>query len=313
MSIKDINGTLLSFGQAMELAKQGVAVSNINWGFQERVSGHIEPMRVHASKIWSLENCKAASRNSDQSITVRPYLTKVDGNYIDNWLPSAKDIYDPWMKSSVYPRLSRIELVDDEDQIYKLSYDLFEEEYPNHPFWMLYEQEMIGYNQLNIVIGGSNSVNRRNLLLLDQLSAAANCRSIYLYHELLKEEFLDPTQDNQIFEDMDYDEEFDDGETVQYAIMIETGKDYDVEEDFRRLKEHTDPVNVFIDVDSLNEMSLFNRENALEYVKGQVMMIAEDKPNINWVAFSLKEQMQIVVPVSDDQAADDETYALKAD
>ena len=307
MSIKDINGTLLSFGQAMELAKQGVAVSNINWGFQERVSGHIEPMRVHASKIWSLENCKAASRNSDQSITVRPYLTKVDGNYIDNWLPSAKDIYDPWMRSSVYPRLSRIELVDDEDQIYKLSYDLFAEEYPNHPFWMLYEQEMIGYNQLNIVIGGSNSVNHRNLLLLDQLSAAVNCRSIYLYHELLKEELLDPTQDNEILE------EYGDDGIVQYAILIETGKDYDVEEDFRRLKEHTDPVNVFIDVDSLNEMNLYNKENALEYVKSQVMMIAEDKPNINWVAFSLKEQMQIIASTSEEQAGDDETYALKAD
>ena len=170
---------------------------------------------------------------------------------------------------------------------------------------MLYEQEMIGYNQLNIVIGGSNSVNRRNLLLLDQLSAAANCRSIYLYHELLKEEFLDPTQANEIFEDIDYDEKFDDGETVQYAILIETGKDYDVEEDFRRLKEHTDPVNVFIDVDSLNEMNLYNRENALEYVKSQVMMIAEDKPNINWVAFSLKEQMQIIASASEEQAEDD--------
>lgn len=300
MSIKDINGTLLSFGQAMELAKQGVAVSNINWSFQERVSGHIEAMRVHASKIWAPENCKAALRNPDQSITVRPYLTKVDGNYIDNWLPSAKDIYDPWMKSSVYPRLSRIELVDDEDQIYKLSYDLFAEEYPHHPFWMLYEQEMIGYNQLNIVIGGSNIVNRRNLLLVEQLSAAANCRSIYLYHELLKEELLDPTQDHEIFEDMDYDE----GETVQYSIVIETGKDYDIEEDFRRLKEHTDPVNVFIDVDSLNEMNLYNGENALEYVKGQVVMIAEDKPNINWVAFSLKEQMQIIAPASEDLTAD---------
>ena len=305
MSIKDINGTLLSFGQAMELAKQGVAVSNINWGFQERVSGHIEPMRVHASKIWSLENCKAASRNSDQSITVRPYLTKVDGNYIDNWLPSAKDIYDPWMKSSVYPRLSRIELVDDEDQIYKLSYDLFAEEYPNHPFWMLYEQEMIGYNQLNIVIGGSNIVNRRNLLLVEQLSAAANCRSIYLHHELLKEEFLDPTQANEIFEVMDYDEEYEDDETVQYAIVTETSDGEDAEEDFRRLKEHTDPVNVFIDVGSLNEMNLYNGENALEYVKGQVATIAKDKPNINWVSFSLKEQVQIIASASEEQAEDD--------
>jgi hypothetical protein len=72
---------------------------------------------------------------------------------------------------------------------------------------------------------------------------------------------------------------------------------------------------VFIDVDSLNEMNLYNRENALEYVKSQVMMIAEDKPNINWVAFSLKEQMQIIASASEDQdqAADDETYALKAD
>lgn len=315
MSIKDINGTFLSFGQAMELAKQGVAVSNINWGFQERVSGHVEAMRVHASKIWAPENRKAALRNPDQSITVRPYLNKVDGNYIDNWLPSAKDIYDLWMKSSVYPRLSRIELVDDEDQIYKLSYDLFAEKYPQHPFWMFYEQEMIGYNQLNIVIGGSGNVNRRNLLLLDQLSTAANCRSIYLYHELLKEVILDPTQDHEILEDMDYDEEDDEDETVQYSIVIETGKDYDVEEDFRRLKEHTDPVNIFIDVDSLNEMSLYNGENALEYVKGQVAMIAEDKPNINWVAFSLKEQMQIIVSASDDQeqAADDGVCTLKAD
>ena len=102
-------------------------------------------------------------------------------------------------------------------------------------------------------------------------------------------------------------------ETVQYAIVIETSDGEDVEEDFRRLKEHTGPVNVFIDVDSLNEVNLYNGENALEYVKGQVMMIAENKPNINWVSFSLKEQMQIIASASEDQAGDDETYALKAD
>ena len=305
MSIKDINGTLLSFGQAMELAKQGVAVSNINWGFQERVSGHVEAMRVPASKIWIPENRKAALRKSDQSITVRPYLTKVDGYHIDNWLPSAKDIYDPWMKSSVYPRLSRIELVDDEDQIYSLSFDLFAEKDPHHPLWMLYDQEMIGYNQLNIVIGGSDLVNRRNLLLIEQMATAVNGRGIYRCHELFKHETLDPTREDVFFEEMEYDDEIDEEETVQYAILIEAGKDYDVEKDLRRLKEHTYPVNVFIDVDSLNEMNLYNGENALEYVKGQVATIAEDKPNINWVSFSLKEQMQIITSASEEQAEDD--------
>ena len=156
------------------------------------------------------------------------------------------------------------------------------------------------------VIGGFQKITKRKKNYFDDLEDQNNKKNKKQKRKKEKISYEDTSPiDNSFDDDMDYDEEYEDDETVQYAIVIETSDGEDAEEDFRRLKEHTDPVNVFIDVDSLNEMNLYNRENALEYVKSQVMMIAEDKPNINWVSFSLKEQMQIITSTSEEQAEDD--------
>lgn len=309
MNFINSRNTIITFGEAIELAKQGIPVSNVNWGFLDRLTGHLEPLRVPADKIWSRENRKAALRNADKSITVRPYLTKVDGQHIDNWLPSAKDIYDSWMLSSTYPRLKAITLVDDEDQAYKLEYELLPDQQPHHPFWMLYDQEMIGYFQLAIMIGGDIKTCKRNLLLIESMNLFANYRNINTYPQELKNDLVDPSTNSGEFLVVGEEENLgDSSDDIGHAIVV----DNEIDDALERLKEHDYPINIFIDSDSLNGMDLFNGENALEYVKGRIVTMSNTNPNINWVSFSLKEEIDNSI-LDLPEAADDETYALKAD
>ena len=43
--------TILTFGQAMDEARKGFAVSAGNWSFIERLSTHTDPMEVDKEKI----------------------------------------------------------------------------------------------------------------------------------------------------------------------------------------------------------------------------------------------------------------------
>ena len=61
-------------------------------------------------------------------------------------------------------------------------------------------------------------------------------------------------------------------------------------------------------------MNLSNGENAVDYVKAQCIELSKKFPLLNWVSFSLKEELGNSINLREtDEAADDESYVLKAD
>ena len=285
VNLEDVAGKIISFGDAMEFAKQGISVSNVNWGFRERLSGHPNAMRVEASKIWSAENRKAALRNPDSAITVRPYMTKTDGEHIDNWLPSAKDMYDQWMLSATYSRLASISQQNGQsDKILNLDFSCIKATNPHHPFWMLYDQDMLGYGANTICIGGSDEVNARNLNLISCLEKHISDRSAIGDDPADDVDTIDVGPCNQIVS-LKVDDEY-------KLLSVVVDKAFD-EQPLHAIAATLTQTNVYLDVDSLNELELSNGENALEYLKGIIHQMSETNPNINWVSFSFDEQMQL--------------------
>lgn len=290
VNLENAAGKVISFGDAMEFAKQGISVSNVNWGFRERLSGHPNAMRVEASKIWSAENRKAALRNPDGAITVRPYLTKTDGDHIDNWLPSAKDMYDQWMLSSTFSRLAVIRQKDSPfTNSLDLEFSLIHDSKPTHPFWMLYDQNMIGYGANNICFGASSSSNLRNLLLIEKLEKHINNRQVIGNDIADDVDTITVMSSGERLTRIDVN---DDGEltSTNGHVLVSRQVDDRIMTAIANIKT---PTNIYLDVDSLNGIHLGIGENTLEYLKGIIHPMSEVNPNINWVSFSFEEQMQL--------------------
>lgn len=287
LTVEQAAGKVISFGDAMEFSKQGISVSNENWGFRERVSGHPLPIRVSADKIWSAENKKAALRNRDNAITVRPYMTKTDGNHVDNWMPTSKDMYDNWMLSATFPRL--VSIVKGTTQCsYDLKFDFVQDEHPHHPFWMLYDQDMIGYGAETVYISGSIISALRGLDVIDRMNEVIQSRIVG--DGILETIILAETQNSGCHQLIHVTPDRTLNNKSGYLNIQRGDFDHEV---LKIIGNTMDHVNIFIDVDSLNEVNLPNGENALEYIKGIVDKLAEDNAYINWVAVSFSEQKEL--------------------
>lgn len=295
------NALFFGFGQAFELTKLGKAVSCVDWDLVERVTTVAETKYVEAAQIWSPENRRMGTllKGPQGAIPVRPYSTKFTREGIENYIPTNQDMNSVWMHSDCFAHCSIFDLDETgEYDVIRFKTELMGKR--NHltenlPFWMLYDQDMIGYHHKAVFIASNRSSNLVNSTIFNVLSEMANKRN--------------NSDQSEIFEaDLDFLNDgwngFCDGQQKHYLHVNLDEFDYDIDHWFTNI---TEPTNVFIDTDSLNEMNLANGENALEYIRGRCSKLAQDNVLINWVAFSLKEEM------GNSKVAGDETFALKAE
>lgn len=283
------------FSHAMRLAKSGVPVSPVTGDFIDRVTGIENKISVKAQDIWSPENRRigALLKGPEGLIDVLPYTTKMTRNGIINYIPTNEDLYEDWMHSDIAARCTSIQSLS--ENTFELEFERIDS--ANHlshhlPFWMLYDQNMIGYHHNAIFIGGQESANWVNALIFHKLSEIINIRNV-----------------NKIINVIDVDS---DHQIENYQDIIISPNDWDLD---TKIKVEDAPINIFIDVDSLNTMNLLNGENALESVKAFCYWLAESNPLVNWVSFSLEEELfnsnNIRKLNSEPNAAADETYALR--
>ena len=300
---------ILSFSQAFELAKTGVPVSSSLWDHVDRITSIDKVMQVQADQIWSPENRRigALLKGPKGLIDVNPYSTKITRQGIINYIPTNEDLHAEWMRSDYVMRCVGISHSPEESDGYNLAFARttpFEHIGANLPFWKLYDQEMIGYHHNAIFIAGGSKANIINSLIYNMLSSAIDNR----FTQTMYDGFID---DDKLLEDEGW-VDCCTPDVRDYFHIVMSEKDFDIDTHFLIVDK---PLNVFIDIDSLNELNLVNGENALEYVRGQMMLLKQKFPLLNWVSFSLKEEMQGSRVEEDEEsdAADDETYALKAD
>ena len=163
--------TVLTFGQAMDQARKGFAVSAGNWSFIERLSTHTDSMEVDKEKIWSPVTRLMMDRTGLSSVVVEPYSTKIvpHGNSLRvyNYIPNNEDMNDHWMLSTTTRRLVGLEI--DEDD-FNLTFDMTDEN-ESFMFKDLYKSNCIGYGRDVIFIGGSVSANIRNATIYNMMDA----------------------------------------------------------------------------------------------------------------------------------------------
>lgn len=274
----------MNFSQALEKAKQGIPVSASNWDFIDRLTGTNEVKEVPANQIWSPENRRIGSllKGPEGNIDVLPYLTKMTRRGIINYIPTNEDMYSNWMPSGVANRCSSIEINDlgdgyDEVIIKTELISSSEHLSTSFPFWMLYDQDMIGYHHRAIFVAGCRSNNLVNSTIFNILSEKINNRAI--------DEDVTGFQTDLAFYNDDWNA-YCDGKQKNYLHLNIDELDFDIDYRITRVDE---PTNIFIDTDSLNEMNLRNGENAVEYIRAQCIKLNMKFPLLNWVSFSLKE------------------------
>ncbi len=162
---------LFTYGQAIDLAKQGVAVSGTRWGFVDRVSGHPKPLQVEAEKIWSATTQEVMKAASKGHIVVEPYCTKIT-QYgpeltLNNFIPTNEDMNDTWMLSSTARRLTGISIEEDD---FNLTFSLTEEKDYYH-FKELYKKNLIGFGRKIVFIAGDVSSNIRAATIYNIMEA----------------------------------------------------------------------------------------------------------------------------------------------
>lgn len=300
--MSNFNKHEMTFGQAIELAKQGIPVSASNWDFIDRITGINETINVPVVNIWSPENRRIGMlvRGKNASIPVLPYSTKMTRHGIENYIPTNADMNDKWVRSDVAMRLAGVHYNEQESDDVVLAFDYFStEEHLNLdlPFWKLYEQDMVGYHHNTIFIAGSHEANIFNTTLFNMMSAHLNNR--------LGSTTYDGFVANHDFY-QDGWQDYCDVYQACYTHVHVNEFSFDVDQ---YIKDIDKPTNIIIDADSLTTINLKNGENALDHIVSQVHLLTKTYPELTWVSISISEEMDR----SKNDAADDETFALKVD
>ena len=276
---------LMSFGRAIELAKTGISVSAAHWDLVDRLTGISAPMEVPTEQIWSPENRRMSTimHGSDGFSTVTPYLTKFTRQGIVNYIPTTEDIYAQWMLSDVYPRLVSLKRdIEENDDVY-LKFELISKDQhidQNLPFADLYAKNMVGFGSRVFFIAANDETNRVNAVIYEHLAFNMNKRSSTTSYGGF-------TVDHAFFDNEEWID-YCGPDVIKYQF-IEINKDkFDID---ACAFDVTSPVNIFVDVDSLQPLDLVTGDTALDNVIHQCIQMEQKYPNINWIAVSVKDEM----------------------
>ena len=285
---------LMTFGQAIELAKHGIAVSAQGWDLVDRITGIHETKRVDTDQIWSPENRRVGTLlgSPDAKTPVKPYFTKMTRQGIENYIPTNADMFDFWMRSESYLRCKSISIdMDGSEEGLNLSFGLISaEDHANSelPFWDLYANNLIGFHNRVYFIAGSKAPNILNAAVFNALCQHANNRMSTESFDgfVLTPEFY---QDGWLgYCDID---------TAHYQMMELTPSWFDVDSQITDL---SNPVTIIVDEESLTGMDLIIGDNALDFVCNQLIQLSEENPNVNWVVLNLKNQIELSAAANGD-------------
>lgn len=298
----------LTFGEAIELAKKGQPVSASTWDFVDRLTGISTTMVVKPEQIWLPENRRMAELMGKGTVPVRPYLTRMTREGILNQCFTNEDVYANWLPADVTNRCSYIGYSESDPETLVLRTELFNVDHAirfDTPFWMVYEQQMLGYHNNYYFIGGCVSDNIINATIMNLLSQNLDNRSSpSVVNEIgIDNWFLkDGWRDDVCNED-----------ALRYRFIQLDELDYDFDFWFEDVNK---PVSIFVDARSLNQLNLKNGENAIEHVTSVLAKLTQFNPLLNWVVIDREgiiDDCKIALERQKAEASADETFALKAD
>lgn len=276
---------LLSFGRAIELAKNGHAVSAAHWDLVDRLTGIGAAMQVPTDQIWSPENRRmSAIMNGTNGVsTVAPYMTKFTRHGIVNYIPTNEDMYAAWMLSDVYPRLIKLEKDPEESDDVNFTFELMsQDQHLNQdlPFADLYLKNMVGFGTKTFFVSADDKVNKVNAVIYDYLASHANDRCVTISYDgfTLDDAFFDKN------EWMDYCS----SDAAKHEFIEIHTRNFDLD---LHIYDVASPVNIFIDIDSLQLLDLPTGDTALDCIIHQCVSMSEHNPNINWIAVSMNDEI----------------------
>lgn len=275
---------LMSFGQAIEAAKQGIAVSAQGWDFIDRLTSPTPAdKQVPLDQIWSPENRRIGALMGQKELTVKPYFTKMTRQGIENYIPTNEDMFDAWMVSDYFLHCASISVdYDHSDSEINMSFSVMTDSdaaQANLPFAQLYQQKMIGYHNNIYFIAGNESSNKLNATIFNTLVQHTNNR--------MAKETFDGFIINQEFYKDGWTEYCDPIAVAEYKLITINEKDFDIDE---QLPEHC-PINVIVDVGSLIDLNLPTGDSALDFVTAQLERMNQTNLSINWVEFDLGDEL----------------------
>lgn len=275
---------LMTFGQAIELAKQGIPVSAQGWDFIDRLTACTSAtMLVPVDEIWSPENRRIGALLGQKEVPVKPYFTKMTRQGIENYIPTNEDMFDLWMVSEAYLHCTSITA--DYDFLHRsidMSFALMTDEHVingNLPFTQLYRQKMIGYHDNVYFVAGSEAPNKLNATIFNTLVQHANNR------------MNDRTFDGFVT-DVDFYQDgwlgYCDGIAgAKYNLIVIDERNFDID---TMIPTHQ-AVNVILDAGSLMDISLPTGDTALDFITAQLIRMSHDNQHVNWVEFDLGDEL----------------------
>lgn len=140
-SIRGI-GPYLSYGEAIEMCKNGVDVACVNWKAGEFLTVNTG-LVVHADNFWSPGNKRVAMSNPDQSLSVFPHFLRTTEYGTIPHMVDFNDQFSEWVVASDRVKVKRATVNGDEGLLkLTLHYalDTFSTaEFELAPFWIVYD------------------------------------------------------------------------------------------------------------------------------------------------------------------------------
>ena len=248
-------GPYLSYGEAIEMCKNGIDVTCVNWRAGEFLTVNTGAV-VHADNFWSPGNKRMAMANVDQSLSVFPHFLRTTKYGTIPHMVDFNDQFSEWVVASDRIKVKTYS-VDGNKFTLHYALDTFSTaEFELAPFWMAYD--VLADLPNNVTIITDNDANVLVHIIASMKEAHDNQRQI------IEESF--EIYDGRI------PEEFPNRGITHYSI---SGLNNTIE----AIRQGTF-THVIVDSDS------FKTDFRLEAIKS-----ALQEAKVNWVSISVKEQL----------------------
>lgn len=248
-------GPYLSYGEAIEMCKNGIDVTCVNWCAGEFLTVNTGAV-VHADNFWSPGNKRMAMANADQSLSVFPHFLRTTKYGTIPHMVDFNDQFSEWVVASDRIKVKTYS-VDGNKFTLHYALDTFSTaEFELAPFWMAYD--VLADLPNNVTIITDNDANVLVHIIASMKEAHDNQRQI------IEESF--EIYDGRI------PEEFPNRGITHYPI---SGLNNTIE----AIRQGTF-THVIVDSDS------FKTDFRLEAIKS-----ALQEAKVNWASISVKEQL----------------------
>lgn len=267
--MQETSKTILTFGEAIELCKNGTPVACTNMKSNEFIV--LTPNQtITTDKFWNQHNKEAAERNNGW-LEVKPYFLKTNVYSTVPYTFNNEDIFADWVVASTR-RVCNNLTIDNENVMLEFKPFTAEEQKSFHPFWLVYSNLNMAKGVF-IFISNDNASSKKLAVLTDALYSEYAERNNSL--ESISFDFTEDVDTSAL-------------NIRDYHMGATTANLTSALED--KLRDLYDAglvdINIIIDVDSMAGIGFDEHVTLHDYVVISVMAVKSDFPS-SWVNMSL--------------------------